>query len=84
MQRSLRYLAQAVLLLPCLASAQKAPVKVFILAGQSNMEGKVQNPLLEHQASDAKTKAQFAHLRKGDAWAVRDDVFIKFLNRKGP
>jgi alpha-galactosidase len=60
------------------------PVKVFILAGQSNMEGKAPNALLEHQAKDPATKHLFAHLRKDDRWIVRDDVFIKFLNRKGP
>jgi alpha-galactosidase len=59
-------------------------VKVFILAGQSNMEGKAPNELLNHQATDPKTKELFAHLRKGDQWVVRDDVFIKFLGRKGP
>jgi len=59
-------------------------VKVFILAGQSNMEGKAPNTLLDHQSVDAKTKEQFAHLRKDDKWIVRDDVFIKFLDRKGP
>jgi len=59
-------------------------VKVFILAGQSNMEGKAQNPLWDHQATDPKTKDLFAHLRNGDGWAVRDDVFIKFLKLKGP
>ena len=59
-------------------------VKVFLLAGQSNMEGKAQNALLDHQATDPKTKEFFAHLRDGDKWAVRDDVFIKFLGRKGP
>lgn len=58
-------------------------VKVFILAGQSNMEGKAPNALLDHQATDGKTKALFAHLRKNDQWMVRDDVFIKFLDRKG-
>ncbi len=58
-------------------------VKVFILAGQSNMEGKASNALLEHQATDAKTADQFAHLRKDGKWIVRDDVFIKFLNRSG-
>ena len=60
------------------------PVKLFILAGQSNMEGKAPNELLEHQATDPKTKDLFAHLRKNDQWIVRDDVFIKFLDRKGP
>lgn len=58
-------------------------VKVFVLAGQSNMEGKASNELLEHQATDAKTKELFAHLRRDDDWIVRDDVFIKFLNRSG-
>jgi len=58
-------------------------VKVFLLAGQSNMEGKADNKLIEHQATDAKTKAHFAHLRKDDEWVVRDDAFIKFLGRKG-
>lgn len=58
-------------------------VKVFVLAGQSNMEGKVQNKLLEHQARDAKTKEVFAHLRDGDEWVVRDDVWVKFLGNKG-
>jgi len=78
----------ALLCLACLAFAAPASgaartVKVFILAGQSNMEGKVQNKLLEHQASDKKTRKLFAHLRDGDEWVTRDDVFIKFLGRHG-
>ena len=64
--------------------AADKPVKVFILAGQSNMEGKAPNALLEHQATDPKTKELFAHLRKDGKWIVRDDVFIKFLDRHGP
>lgn len=58
-------------------------VKVFILAGQSNMEGKASQELIDHQATDAKTKDFYAHLRTGDSWTVRDDVFIKFLGRHG-
>lgn len=66
------------------AVAEDAPaVKVFVLAGQSNMEGKAPNTLLEHQAKAPKTQELFAHLRKDDQWIVRDDVFIKFLNRHG-
>ncbi len=57
--------------------------KVFILAGQSNMEGKADNKLIDHQATDPKTQKHFAHLRSGDQWTVRDDVFIKFLKRHG-
>jgi len=67
------------------SSADEAkPVKVFLLAGQSNMEGKARNALLDYQAEDAKTKDLFKHLRKDGKWIVRDDVFIKFLDRKGP
>ncbi len=67
------------------SSAQdNGTVKVFILAGQSNMEGKAPNKLLEHQATDEKTRHLFEHLRKDGQWIVRDDVFIKFLGRKGP
>src|SRR6266853_233723 len=66
------------------AADQPKTVKVFILAGQSNMEGKAPNALLEHQAKDPKTRALFAHLRKDDKWIVRDDVFVKFLDRHGP
>ncbi len=66
------------------AAEPSKPVKVFILAGQSNMEGKAPNTLLDHQATDVKTKDLFAHLRKDDKWIVRDDVLIKFLDRKGP
>lgn len=66
------------------AAADSKPVKVFLLAGQSNMEGKASNGLLNYQATNAATKDLFAHLRKDNQWIVRDDVFIKFLGRKGP
>jgi alpha-galactosidase len=65
------------------AADAKKPVKVFILAGQSNMEGKAKMSLLEYQINDPKTKAQFEHLKKDGQWVVRDDVWIKFLDRKG-
>lgn len=74
----------AALSAPPATSREDQRVKVFVLAGQSNMEGKVQNPLLEHQATDPKTKDLFAHLHRDGKWVERDDVFIKFLQRKGP
>jgi alpha-galactosidase len=63
--------------------AQDVPptVKVFVLAGQSNMVGQAPNALYDHQATDPKTAELFAHLRADDKWIVRDDVFIKFLGR---
>src|SRR5205809_7407636 len=84
MTRSLMFPLLACLLVTTPLRAEDKTVKVFILAGQSNMEGKAPNTLLDHQATDAKTKDLFAHLRKDDKWIVRDDVFIKFLDRKGP
>jgi alpha-galactosidase len=75
-------------LLTLLAGAARAgdpqrPVKVFILAGQSNMEGKAKVSLLEYQARQPATRDLFKHLRKGGAWAEREDVWARFLDRKG-
>lgn len=87
--RSLLVVALAATLSPLSSNtlaAQKAKreLVVFVLAGQSNMEGKAQNKLLEFQARDAKTKDFYAHLFDGETWRVRDDVFIDFLGRRGP
>jgi alpha-galactosidase len=65
-------------------AADKPPVKVFILAGQSNMEGKAKMSLLETQIKDPQTRDLFKHLQNDQgAWIVRDDVSIKFLERHG-
>jgi alpha-galactosidase len=58
-------------------------VKVFILAGQSNMEGKAKVTLLEYQVGQPGTRVFFKHLKKDGKWVVRDDVWINFLNRRG-
>jgi alpha-galactosidase len=65
------------------AADQTRPVKVFILAGQSNMEGKAKLSLLDYQAEQPATRDLFKHLRKDGRWIERDDVWIKFLDRKG-
>ncbi|MCP4453390.1 MAG: sialate O-acetylesterase, partial [Planctomycetes bacterium] len=44
---------------------------------------KAQRKLLDHQATDPETSDLFKHLRSDGQWIVRDDVFIKFLDRKG-
>jgi hypothetical protein len=66
-------------------AAEPAPgrVQVFILAGQSNMEGKAKVALLEYQAAQPATRALFEHHRKDGQWIERDDVWIQFLERKG-
>lgn len=72
----------SLLLVPTVLAGDR--VQVFVLAGQSNMEGKAKNELLEHQATDARTRSHFAHLRNDGEWITRDDVFVKFLERRGP
>ena len=91
MKKQVLFIALGVAISASVATAAAAraadaakPVKVFILAGQSNMEGKAPNTLLDYQAEDPKTKDFFNHFRKDGKWIVRDDVFIKFLDRKGP
>ena len=59
------------------------PVKVFILAGQSNMEGKAAVSLFDHQIQAPETKELFKHLHKDGKYIVRDDVWVNFLDRRG-
>jgi putative membrane-bound dehydrogenase-like protein len=62
---------------------QQKPAKVFILAGQSNMEGKAKVALLDYQAQQPATRVFFKHLRKDNGWIERPDVWIKYLEHKG-
>jgi alpha-galactosidase len=70
------------------------PVKVFVLAGQSNMEGQGfigADPMrnggqgsLESLVKDPATADRFKHLvGKDGKWVERDDVWIHYLDRKG-
>ena len=76
------------------AGAINGPVKVFILAGQSNMEGHGIIPLdvkrnqgkgsLEYLVKDPAADRHFKDLVDSDGrWVVRDDVWIWYLGRKG-
>jgi len=66
-------------------------VKVFILAGQSNMEGHGvikgrpgQKGTLETLSRDPASAARYKHLLDEDGkWVVRDDVWIRFYGNKG-
>lgn len=60
------------------------PVRVFVLTGQSNMEGKGTIEHLEELVADPATADHYKHLKKGDDWVERDDVWIKYFDRKGP
>lgn len=69
--------------LPAFA-ADLPPIKVFILAGQSNMEGKGKVSLLDYQVQQPATRDLFVHWQKDGKWIERSDVRIKFLDRAGP
>src|SRR5690606_9682751 len=94
MTRSRLAPAVACLLLAGPLTAADEPVTVFILAGQSNMEGhgfvsadpkrNAGKGSLEYLVKDAATADRFKHLAgKNGAWAVRDDVWVHYLDRKG-
>ena len=71
---------------PAMAASGPKPglLKVFILAGDSNCEGKAATTLLEPLLNNPETAATYKHLKAADGkWAVRDDVWIRFLGRKG-
>jgi hypothetical protein len=78
------------------AIAARPPVKVFILAGQSNMEGQAVADLDGKDYNDGKgtlnllmrdpAKAPlFKHLKdKQGRWTVRDDVWVRYKLEDGP
>jgi putative heme-binding domain-containing protein len=79
-----------------LRAADAPKLKVFILAGQSNMEGQAVADLdgkdynggkgtLLHLLNDPAKAARFKHLRTGQGgWAVRDSVWVRYRPEKGP
>jgi len=84
----------ATLSLPSHAALSADPVQVFILAGQSNMEGQgvVDHDHPEHYNSgkgtlvqvmrDSSDPKRFAHLRGADGqWVVREDVKVRFRTK---
>ena len=67
-----------------IASDSPAPLKVFLLAGQSNMEGKGAVNTLDYLGEDPRHGHLLDGLKEEDgSWTVREDVWIWFLGRKG-
>ena len=56
----------AVSLLLCLASAQAKPLKVFILAGQSNMQGHAEIGTFDYIGDDPATAPILKEMRDAD------------------
>ena len=78
------------------ASGAKKPLKVFILAGQSNMEGQAVVDLegkdynqgkgtLATLMQDPVKGARFRHLKDAQGrWTVRDDVWVRYQREHAP
>ncbi|MBS0201565.1 MAG: hypothetical protein JSS49_01610 [Planctomycetes bacterium] len=90
MYRFAGLVAGMLLLTQAAAAETLKPVKVFILAGQSNMEGQAVVDLegkdynngkgtLKFLLNDPKTSSVVKHLAKPDGtWVVRDDVWCRY------
>ena len=66
------------------AEAVEKPVKVYILAGQSNMQGHAHVRTLPHIAMDAGTSALLAKIRDSNGNArTHDNVWISSLSSSG-
>ena len=62
----------------------KGPLKVFILAGQSNMEGHAAAGTLDYLGEDPKYGKLLGKVKQKDgSLVVRKDVWIWYLGRKG-
>lgn len=61
----------------------KGPVKVFILSGQSNMQGKAAAYTLDAVLGDPEQAGPFRHLKKDGKWVEREDVWVSFLDNPG-
>src|SRR5579871_5268785 len=82
--------------LPVDASEPVSPIKVFVLAGQSNMEGQAVVDLkgkdyndgkgtLEQLMSDPEKSRVFLHLKDRDGkWTGRQDVWVRYQRENGP
>jgi alpha-galactosidase len=72
-------LAAAVALAAVPQARAEKTVRVFILAGQSNMEGKGHHKHLRKLVEQK--PATYGHLRENGEWTKRPDVFVKFNDR---
>jgi hypothetical protein len=70
------------LLAPCVLAG--APLKVFILAGQSNMEGHAKVETFDYLADDSSTAPLLAEMREaGGAPKVCEGAWISYLTGRG-
>ncbi|MDE0859489.1 MAG: hypothetical protein OSA93_04980 [Akkermansiaceae bacterium] len=63
-------------------SAETKKLKIFILAGQSNMQGHCTNSVIENRLKDPKLKAGFEKYHQGGSFVKREDVFINHIEKE--
>ena len=57
-------------------TAETGPLRVFLLVGQSNMQGKGKIQHLEELIAESETAADYKHLKNGGSWVELEDVWI--------
>jgi len=65
------------------AVADDGTIKVFVLTGQSNMEGKGAAHHLDTYKNDPLIKDTYGIIKKDGQWTVRDDVWITYPTKAG-
>ena len=76
---------QLILLLCCISTLGLAqPVKIYILAGQSNMEGKGAANHLDTILADPSRAKPFEHLKPNGSNITRPDVIMTYKGKTGP
>ena len=68
---------------PAMAEETSGSIKLFLLAGQSNMEGKGSVLVMNHQLTIPEKQGRFARYKNGQQWAEREDVSIVYLGNHG-
>ncbi|PAY21263.1 hypothetical protein CKO51_01405 [Rhodopirellula sp. SM50] len=80
--RTIAFLTFCLFFVPHLAAKQ--PLKVFILAGQSNMQGHAQLSTFDHLAMDPRTAPILAEMRTADGTPrICDQVWISSIGNDG-
>jgi hypothetical protein len=62
--------------------AQNKKLKIFILAGQSNMQGHCETSVIENRLRDPELKLGFEKYHKDGSFVKRADVFIHHIEKK--
>ena len=63
-------------------NAEDKKLKVYILAGQSNMQGHCTTSVIENRLKDPKLKAGFEKYHQGGTFVKREDVFINHIEKQ--